>query len=57
MIAPTAYKIKMLFEIAYQYVPYVALTIPWGFKKIEVHGVRKIKLIFLDLKYRIIVLS
>jgi len=35
----------------------VALRIPWGFKKITVHDVRKIKLIVLDLEYRIIVLN
>jgi len=34
----------ILFEIAYQYVPYVALRIPWEFKKITVHHARKIKL-------------
>lgn len=55
MIAPTAHKINTLFEIAYQYVSHVGLRIPWGFEKVTVQGVRKIKLIALDLEYRITV--
>jgi hypothetical protein len=56
MIVTTAYKIKILFEI-YQYIPYLALRIPWGFNKITVNGVRTIKLIILDLECRIIMFS